>query len=309
MRFLWLCLAAVVSALLLASHGYARDYKGLGRLLTNDVFATIVDDRWRTGSGVLSWVWARGDLTVAPGGTPPRFGDIVEFRFRGEVISPENIVTPAAGDRPYASALSFGVHNHFTHRGYDVSVGADFVVIGPQTGLQDLQAAIHNIIDVPEASALTLANQIPNQIHASVFFEASRPVPLSETVMFRPFVELQGGVETLARVGGDFHFGLLGRNERMLRDVTTGHRYRVGQPETTGWAAVLGADVAYVTDSLFLPPSSGVTLTNTRSRVRAGVHWQNEKAGVFYGLTWLSKEFEAQTEGQLVGSFRLDFRF
>ena len=125
----------------------------------------------------------------------------------------------------------------------------------------------------------------------------------------RPFVEIQAGAETLARIGGDLQFGRLGLDELMLRDTTTGQRYRVNRGAGTGLAFVLGADIARVEHSIYLPSSDGFVLTNSRKRVRAGVHWQGEKSSVFYGLTWLGEEFKAQPEAQVVGSVRLNIKF
>ena len=297
-------IATVCLALIIATPSAARDFVGVGRLTTNDSLATWLDDRWRTGSGVLSFVTARNGQAELD-----RFGDVVEFRLRAEVISPENIVRPRAGDRPYAAALSFGVHTHFAAGATEVSLGADLVLTGPQTGLQNVQGAIHDVLGIPGASDATLTTQIPNGVHAAGTVEIARRFDVSPTVQARPFLELQAGVETLSRVGVDFHIGQLARGETMLRDAITGHRYRIGRDFTPGWSGVLGADLAYVADSIFLPSSSGVTLTNTRARARAGMHWQSNHISLFYGLTWLSPEFEAQRSGQTVGSMRLDFKF
>ena len=72
---------------------------------------------------------------------------------------------------------------------------------------------------------------------------------------------------------------------------------------------IFGADIAHVEHSVFLPASRGYTLTDSRQRVRAGVHWQAKASSVFYGVTWLSKEFVGQREAQAVGSVRFDIRF
>ena len=47
----------------------------------------------------------------------------------------------------------------------------------------------------------------------------------------------------------------------------------------------------------------------TRSRLRAGFHWDTGRARGFYGLTWLGPEFTGQRTGQLVGSVRLNIDF
>ena len=297
-------IAIALWGLIFALPASAREFVGVGRISNNDSVLSANHDRWRTGSGVLSFVFASDDHAQLGG-----FGDVVEFRFRGEVISPENIVTPRVGDRPYAAALSFGVHSHFKIQQTEISLGGDLVVTGAQTGLSDLQSAIHDVLGIPGPSAATLAGRIPDGVHAAATIEIARRFELSPSIEARPFLEFQVGVENLARVGADFHIGLLARGDTMLRDSVTGHRYRIGRDFTPGWAGVVGADVAYVDDSLFLPASSGVTHEDVRARVRAGVHWQSKHIGLFYGLTWMSKEFEAQRDSQTVGTMRLDFKF
>lgn len=296
MRLPWIFLLAICSTVAVPAQSLARDYLGAGVFLTNDVFATIQDDRWRTGAGALSFGWGTAE-------------DLLELRLRAEVITPGNLVRPTATDRPYAATLSVGAHRHFRFNETELSYGADLVFAGEQTGLHELQAAIHDVIGVPPPSQATLATYIPNDIYLAGTIELAQRVPLNDRTLLRPFMEVQAGVETLLRVGGDLHFGVLARDEALIRDVSSGHRYRLGRQEGTGWAAVLGADVAYVADSVFLPAGGAAPLSDTRSRVRAGVHWQGSKAKVFYGLTWLSKEFDTQRESQIIGGVSVDFWF
>ena len=90
----------------------------------------------------------------------------------------------------------------------------------------------------------------------------------------------------------------------------TGQRYRaVRGTGADGLSFVLGGDVAAVASSVYLPASGLVDLAKTRSRARAGIYWQSEKFDLFYGLTWLSREFESQPEGQTLGSVNLRIRF
>jgi len=132
---------------------------------------------------------------------------------------------------------------------------------------------------------------------------------LSPTVAVRPFVELQAGAETLVRAGGDILIGRAGMHDLFLRDVTTGQRYRATRGAEPGFSVALGGDIAHVEHSVYLPVYSGFVLTDSRQRLRMGVHWQGEQSSVFYGLTWLGKEFAAQPASQVVGSVRLDIRF
>lgn len=299
--FLFGCVAAAI-ALAAPVSSQDREKIGTGRLFTNDYLGDN-KDRWRTGSYAISIARAYRWDGELPGG----FGDLIEYRLRSDIIAPENIVAAAPGDRRYVGALSFGMHSHFQRYGTEFSAGADLVITGPQTGLGELQETIHDIFGASKPGVL--GNQIPNGFHPTMTLEAGRSFDLAPNLRFRPFVEVQAGVETLARVGGDLHFGKLGSDELMIRDVTTGHRYRTTKGAYTGFAAVFGADMAHVEHSTYLPSASGFALTDARSRVRAGVHWQGEKSSVFYGVTYLGEEFEAQPEGQVVGSVRLNIRF
>ncbi len=278
---------------------------GFGRLLTNDVLGDG-EDRWRTGSYVVSKLRGRSAWT---GQRPTRFGDILEYRLRGEVFAPQNLTTPVAGDRQFGGAWSLGVHTHYRANQVEVSMGADLVITGKQTGLGDMQRQFHDVLGVTPPSALVLGNQIANGFHPTISAEIARPLRFSDRAMLRPFIEGRAGDETLARIGADLLIGRVGQKDLLLRDVTTGHLYRGTQDAARGGTFVLGADIAKVESSIYLPASGGYVLTDTRSRLRAGLHWQSGKRSVFYGVTWLSEEFVGQPEGQLVGSVRIRWRF
>lgn len=279
-----------------------RGTLGWGRLFTNDYLGDN-EDRWRSGSYSISKVTGFG----WNGERPELVGEILEFRLRTDIIAPDNITTPAPGDRRYVGALSFGMHTHFQRQGTEFSVGGDLVVTGPQNGIGRFQREAHKIFGAPVPTILD--DQIGNGFHPTATVELGRPFRLGPGLRLRPFMSVQAGVETLVRVGGDLTIGDLGAGALMLRDVATGHRVRGTRARGTGVSFVLGGDIAHVEHSVYLPVYSGYRLTDTRQRLRAGVHWQGEKSAVFYGLTWLGKEFEAQPEAQVVGSLRLDIRF
>ena len=126
----------------------------------------------------------------------------------------------------------------------------------------------------------------------------------------RPFAEAQAGVESFVRVGGDMVVGSFGRGTVMARDMTTGQRYRVAESQINqGISFVLGGDIARVFDSALLPSTGGAVMSDDRGRVRAGVHWQGDKTSLYYGVSYLSPEFESQSEGQVIGSLSLNLKF
>ncbi len=281
-----------------------REVLGHGRLSTNDLLGDF-GDRWQTGSVISSRVVARGWTGILPS----KPFDLLEYRLGGQVMSPEFLRVPAPGDRPFAGALSLGLHTHFLRGRTEFALGADVVATGAQTGLGDLQTAIHDGLGVIPASKAVLSNQVENGVHPTLVTEAGRTFSLGGQAVVRPFAEARWGVETLARIGADVTIGAVGQGELLVRDPVTGQRYRSVTNPLAGFSYVFGADVAHVDSSVFLPSSKGVVMTETRNRVRAGLHWQNDDKAAFYGVTWLSEEFEAQDSGQVVGSVRLNLSF
>lgn len=280
-----------------------RELLGYGRLFSNDFFGDG-HDRWRSGGYAISRVQGFG----WDGERPAEMGELLEFRLRAEILSPADIASPEPGDRRYAGAFSLGLHSHYLMDRTEVSLGGELTFTGPQSGVGRFQQAAHELLGMPEPNALD--DQIGNGVHPTVLLEMGRPLRFSPTLTVRPFVEGQAGAETFVRIGGDMILGSVAQTDLLIRDVPTGHLYRGTQAWDEGFSFVLGGDVAQVASSVYLPSDEGYELTGSRQRVRAGLHWQGVGGGsVFYGLTWLSEEFEAQPEGQTVGSLRLDFEF
>ena len=293
-----LCLSVVADA-------QERTRLGYGRLITNDYIGDG-KDRWRTGGVQTSRIWGPKWTGVAP----ERFGQLLELRLGAEILAPDDLRTLSPTDRRYAGAASIGLHTHFQRGQTEFAVGGDVVFVGPQTHLDDFQDALHDLINVDRPSDEILAAQVGNAINPTAVFEIGQTFALSDSTVVRPFVEGRAGNETLVRAGFDLTIGEMGQGELLVRDSVTGHRYRTIQSEWSGFSFVLGADIAAVSDSEFLPENDTVTMSGTRERVRAGVSWRSETGvSAFYGLTYLSKEFEEQSEGQVVGSIRMRFAF
>lgn len=281
-----------------------RTRLGHGWLLTNDIFGDT-HDRWQTGSFASSRVWGPGWQGHLPGG----FGEILELRFGGQIVSPENISRPAPGDRPFAGILSLGLHTHFARGATEFALGGDLAVTGPQTGLDDFQGFLHDVLGGNDIGNRVSRQQVSNDVNPTLVAEAGHVFHLGGARL-RPFVEGRAGIETMVRAGFDLTIGGFGAESLMVRDVVTGHRYEAVPSWEPGLSVVVGADTARVTDSELLRAGRGYDLVDARNRVRGGVNWQGERGtSVFYGLTWLGKEFEAQRQGQLVGSMRLRLNF
>lgn len=296
--------AALVAALTVTQPAGAEGRRtlGYGRLFNNDALGDRAD-RWRTGSYTISMVRGTGWEDRLPG----TIGEIWEYRLRSELIAPESLSAPAPGDRRYVGALSFGMHTHFRRSGTGFSLGGDLVVVGPQTGLRRFQRQVHDAVNATAPAAAR--TQIGNNAYPTLLVQAAHPLQLFDRVQARPFVEAQAGAESLLRVGGDLILGRIGQTNLKLRDVSTGHLYHATRSDGPGASFVLGGDMAMVADSFYLPSGDGYELTETRTRLRAGFHWEGERTGFFYGLTWHGKEFKGQREGQVSGSLRLLLKF
>ncbi len=152
-------------------------------------------------------------------------------------------------------------------------------------------------------------DQIDDSVFPTALVEMGRRFALPQGEV-RPFVEAQAGVETFVRIGADLSFGGYTREALMLRDGPSGQRYRgVAGSRTDGFSLTVGGDIARVYDSAYFVDGDAAQATDTRSRLRAGVHWQGERSEVFYGLTWLGKEFVTQPDTQVVGSVNLRLKF
>lgn len=303
-----LFLAALFAMVFLTSESSAaeRTKQGFGLMITNDVLGDT-HDRWRTGSFESSWIFAPD----WQGQAPARFGELLELRINGEVVGPENLATPAPLDRRYGQVLSFGLHTHFQPSAVDYAVGLEAVITGSQLGLDDVQEALHTVLGGRDPSPAVLAAQVSNDVYANAVFETGHRLQLGNRTQIRPFFEARVGTETLARVGVDVTFGRFGESGLLIRNPVSGHRLSaVEDAPYRGFSWLVGADVAYVDSSIFIPSSGPVQLEDTRTRVRAGAHWRTQAGtSVFYGVSWFSEEFNTQREAQVVGSLQLRLKF
>ncbi len=127
-------------------------------------------------------------------------------------------------DRRYVGALSLGMHTHFENAGVETSLGLDAVIVGPQTGISSLHGDLHDLLGLPTPTVF--GGQIADDVFLTATAEFGRTLELGGAAQFRPFVEAQAGAETLLRLGGDFTFGSFASDALMLRDSSTGQRYR-----------------------------------------------------------------------------------
>lgn len=280
-----------------------KHFIGHGRLFTNDMLGES-KDRWRTGSFSTSGAWGQ----KWTGQLPKEFANLIELRLLSEIIAPADLSGKNGIDRPFAGHFELGVHSHFERDGLEYSIGVGASILGEQTGLDDFQIAVHEALNEKVASDYLLANQIENQVLIGPLFEVSKAVPEGNNLTIRPFLEAFATAETLARVGTDIYFGTGFSRSLYIRDQVTGQRYQVIGGEQDGLGFSFGGDISHVASSAFFHGSSP-SMLNRRLRFRTGLHWGQQTKQGFAGLTWLSKEFDGQPEGQILGSVRVILKF
>jgi len=233
--------------LLCGNAAYAQDITtlGVGRLFTNDYFGDG-HDRWQSGSYALSIVRGPDDWD----GSVQPIGTIHEYRLRTRLIASDGL--GASPDRTYAGALSFGLHTHFGFDTTRATIGGEVVLVGPQTGLSALQRNFHDAIDIPQVPFTD--SQLPDALHFGVSVEAAELMEVTPGVTARPFAELRIGTEDTLRVGADVLMGGSLSSEVLIRETVTGQLYRGTEDRNaSGFAFVVGADIAAVGDSIYFP--------------------------------------------------------
>lgn len=301
---------AAMSAALFAAAAPAgateRRVLGIAAIGSNDDFLSPgILDRWRSGALQLHGVWGSGWSTTGALG----FGEVLEFRFRGETITPADVDAPAPGDRPYAGPMSFGLHTHWREGALHLRTGAALVLTGPQTGISDLQKRLHEAQDLPDPSSAA-EDQIGDAAYLTLSGEAAYPIAATPGMSLRPFAEARAGDETFARIGIDLLGGSLGTGGLLVREYATGQLVEAVRGDGAGFGWSAGLDVAAVAGSVYLPDDDGRPgPENMRARARVGAMWAGERWSVFAGTAYLSEEFEGQSEGQVVGSIAVAYGF
>lgn len=286
-----------------AAHAGPRVPLGVSVTHTNDIIGDG-QDRWRSATEDVSYLYGPKAMQALPA----RFGSLIELRARMEMITPEKLAQPhPLNERPYAGVLSFGAVTHKRQRNTEQSLGFDLVMIGPSTGASSIQTWVHT--NMNHINPQIIADQLPDALYPTLSYEYAKVFSTGKAAL-RPFADMQIGVETFIRAGVDLTFARQPDMGIRLRNSLTGQRVPALNPGGQRQLSLgLGADVAYVVNSAYLPAARGVTPSRIRTRLRAGVFYQSRKFDLFYGASWHSSEFTTQREGQVIGAVSLGVRF
>ena len=266
---IWRLSAAAAAAVLGigAAQAGERERLGWSLAISNDSIGELLD-RWQSSSVQYGAFYG----SSWEGAAPTRFGEVLEFRICTDILTPSDLEAPDPSDRRHAGVLAFGVHFHSAPSDFEVRGGIGLVVVGPQTGLLDLQQELHKALGF---TVPTLEDfQIEDTARLNLSGEIGRVWDVG-AARVRPFVEAQIGMEDFLRAGlggGDADFNV-----------------------------VIGADVARVVDSIYLPKALGYELTPLRARVCI--------TGPIRGMCFtvlpnLVKSLKRRARGRLWGRFR-----
>ncbi len=244
-------------------------------------------DRWRTGSYQRSIFWNYGQN---------------EFRYHSEYISPQTLYHPNKnGDRPYISIANIylGKNHFFDDMVLSYGVSADiYNMTNMGVGMHYL---IHGATDFGgvELDGYMLEGGVQPNASASL-----RKETLTNYGYFIPYTEAKLGVRDQVFAGVDFIWSDMPQ-KFYTRDMTSGHligrSYRIPAPGKHRTDYIFGADIGYVWDDDYIEGDpSTVSSTEFRYRLRAGLRFHTHDFTLFIGPTYLSPEFDQQSEGQFV---------
>lgn len=289
---------ALLLALLAGPAAAETRVVGWSHLVVNDSIGEF-RDRWQTS-------YLQGSVFLGPrsGGDRFTFGELVEVRLSSQIVTPQSLTAPDPGDRPFAGVLGFELLTHGNIGALEATVGAGVAVTGPQTGTFRFQRWLHQRIGYPLPKPGGF--EVGNGVHPVFVAELGRT--FGDDVAVRPFAEVRVGLEDLARIGVDLSWGAPGP-VLSVRDPVTGHRAPgVVGAGGEGWRFFAGIDAAIVPSSELLGEGFGRSPL-PRGRARAGAEWRTRHWSAYYGLTYLTPEFEGQPEGQFLGAFQLRLNF
>ncbi|MFB2593734.1 lipid A-modifier LpxR family protein [Paracoccus sp. p4-l81] len=237
------------------------------------------------------------------------FGNTTELRARGQIVAPWSLRRQPL-DRDYGNAIGLAAFSVGQSGTLGYRVGGELLITGDQTRLHNIQRRLHDLFGGSSDEQIGRNyDHIRNGFHGLAQAEVWARLGADRSWELRPYVAAQAGYETSATAGFDLIVGPAAHAPYWVRDVITGTPVSVNSHERRGFSLVAGADVTRLKDSVFFPDYGDVKLKKTQHRARMGVLWRADPVSVFFGQTWLGRQFEGQVEPQRLGVLALDIRF
>lgn len=315
--------------------------RNAGTVLEDGAFSLQVEndkfgdghDRNYTNGVRLSYVWPSGEV---PGvarwlrDTLPFIPDDSEIRVMGalgqNIFTPEDITIEALipDDRPYAGWLYGDIGMSLVHKDHQDQLVLSLGVVGPASLAEETQIWWHGVINSDRPQGWD--NQLRNEPAILLFYEREWLQALN--------LELPGDFQIDASprlgvaLGNVFDYLAAGAMLRLGPNLPADFgppRIRPSLPGSAifdarggfGWYLFSGAEVRFVARNIFLDgntfrDSHSVDKKNAVIDAQAGLavnFGRKFPVRVSYALIFRSKEFEQQTEANLIGSITLSVAF
>lgn len=280
-------------------------------------------DRYKTGGMTQSWLLP--ESVFSDGNWIDGHAAAIEFQGRGFIVTPNNTSNPAANDRPFAQYVgvgaylrTFGAPKNYgadTTLSVEHRAGIEVGLVGEPLPLFELQEALHGN-GIGRNSANTLDTEVLVNAEVKRTYRWHTDLDATELEV-APYAQGSFGMrENSARIGADLITGSSLKARTWNHEPAIGALIAGGSAPRDGihWASWVGGDIGYIASDAFLDGGfngSGPSTARTEvtARVRAGIMVEYNDFAASYSLAWLSPEFEAQPEGQLVGGFQIKYRF
>lgn len=284
-------------------------------------------DRYKTGGLTQSWVIPQSVLSEEP--WIPGHASAVEVQGRGYIATPDNTTNPVPGDRPYAQYVGIGAYlrtaSTATFIGPDRwmttenRVGVEVGFQGDPLPLFEIQDAIHDMSGMGRM-AMSSTNTLPSELLVNLDAKRTWRYHLdfgNHEFEFAPYAMGSVGMrETSMRAGFDMIVGSALTARTWNHDQSMGALIPGGSKPRDGfhWTAWAGADAGLIfadalLDGGFGGNGPGVDREQSSVRARAGLMLEYNNVALAYSATYLSPEFSAQSDGQLIGAVSLKIRF
>lgn len=282
-------------------------------------------DRYKTGGVTQSWLIPERRLSDER--WLNNHASALELQLRGFVATPDNTQTGGApGDRPFAQFAGIGGYLRTVERPRRVGprmtqqletrVGIEIGYQGEPLPFFELQEALHGGEDL----RITPNNSIDGEVLVNLEGKRTLRMQLDfsdSDLELAPYLQVSAGMREVSfRAGGDLIYGSSLDGWTWNHDPAIGALIPGGSMSSgqSRWAVWIGADAGYVGADAILEggfDGSGprVEREDLTARFRSGILLGFGDMAVSYSITWLSPEFRAQTQGQVIGalSFKYDW--
>jgi hypothetical protein len=286
-------------------------------------------DRWKTGGLTQSYIFPERIFSREPWFEGR--ASALEINGRVVVMTPDNTAETGINgdDRPFAQYAGIGLHLRSIARPRPLAPGVALQEegkIGVEAGWQgdplplfDIQDSLHDLAGT-DGTAANLPNTIDGEVLVNL--EARQTWRLhweapGRDVELAPFAQASLGMrENSLRLGADLIVGSALEGRTWGTDLATGSLLAGASVPRKGvnWTTFTGADVGFVASDAFLDggfavDGPSVPRKKLVARVRGGVLLEYDNLGIGFSLNWLGKEFRGQSDGQMVGTIQIKYRF